>query len=160
MGFKKDLSLGKKAEMIVQQLFNKHKVLQCTKSTTKDYDLDLGHQLNNFKVEIKFDLMSQRTGNIAIEYWNSKSNKPSGILATNSDFYVFVLPDGEEYSVWLTKTKTLVDYFTHNSGIRDVHGGDNNSHMRLYSKDDILNIFTRIDNLNTFNILELINEDD
>ena len=108
-----------------------------TKENRKKFDIDLEYgeiredkikdMLTNNKVEVKSERdMWMKTGNIAIEYecWN----KPSGIKATESDYWFHNLCIGdEEYCTLVFKTDTLrkivdkLDYF------KTVSGGDNNA---------------------------------
>ena len=98
-----------------------------TKENRKKFDIDLEYgeiredkikdMLTNKKVEVKSERdMWMKTGNIAIEYecWN----KPSGIKATESDYWFHNLCIGdEEYCTLVFKTDTLrkivdkLDYF-------------------------------------------------
>ena len=116
-----------------------------TKENRKKFDIDLEYgeiredkikdMLTNKKVEVKSERdMWMKTGNIAIEYecWN----KPSGIKATESDYWFHNLCIGdEEYCTLVFKTDTLrkivdkLDYF------KTVSGGDNNA-----SKQYLVNI--------------------
>ena len=125
-----------------------------TKENRKKFDIDLEYgeiredkikdMLTNKKVEVKSERdMWMKTGNIAIEYecWN----KPSGIKATESDYWFHNLCIGdEEYCTLVFKTYTLrkivdkLDYF------KTVSGGDNNASkmflvniQKLFSSDVI-----------------------
>ena len=125
-----------------------------TKENRKKFDIDLEYgeiredkikdMLTNKKVEVKSERdMWMKTGNIAIEYdcWN----KPSGIKATESDYWFHNLCIGdEEYCTLVFKTDTLrkivdkLDYF------KTVSGGDNNASkmflvniQKLFSSDVI-----------------------
>lgn len=89
----------------------------------------------NYKIEVKFDRMATNTGNLAIEFYNTKLNKPSGIDATRSDFWVVVL---EPFSAYIANVVELKKYIEDNKPVRIVHGGDDNSMMRLYKKDLII----------------------
>ena len=125
-----------------------------TKENRKKFDIDLEYgeiredkikdMLTNKIVEVKSERdMWMKTGNIAIEYecWN----KPSGIKATESDYWFHNLCIGdEEYCTLVFKTDTLrkivdkLDYF------KTVSGGDNNASkmflvniQKLFSSDVI-----------------------
>jgi len=124
------------------------------KEDRKKFDIDLEYgeiredkikdMFTNKKVEVKSERdMWMKTGNIAIEYecWN----KPSGIKATESDYWFHNLCIGdEEYCTLVFKTDTLrkivdkLDYF------KTVSGGDNNASkmflvniQKLFSSDVI-----------------------
>ena len=125
-----------------------------TKENRKKFDIDLEYgeiredkikdMLTNKKVEVKSERdMWMKTGNIAIEY--ESWNKPSGIKATESDYWFHNLCIGdEEYCTLVFKTDTLrkivdkLDYF------KTVSGGDNNASkmflvniQKLFSSDVI-----------------------
>ena len=106
-----------------------------TKENRKKFDIDLQYgtvreekiadMLTNKKIEVKSERdMWMKTGNIAVEYecWN----KPSGIKATESDYWFHNLCIGDnEYCTLVFKTDVLrtivdkLDYF------KTVSGGDN-----------------------------------
>ena len=106
-----------------------------TKKDRKKFDIDLKYgtireekiakMLTNKKIEVKSERdMWMKTGNIAVEYecWN----KPSGIKATESDYWFHNLCIGDnEYCTLVFKTDVLrtivdkLDYF------KTVSGGDN-----------------------------------
>lgn len=133
-----------------------------TKENRKKFDIDLEYgeiredkikdMLTNKKVEVKSERdMWMKTGNIAIEYecWN----KPSGIKATESDYWFHNLCIGdEEYCTLVFKTDTLrkivdkLDYF------KTVSGGDNNASkmflvniQKLFSSD-VIKSFKELEN--------------
>lgn len=103
-------------------------------SKTIEYDVKT---ISPFKLtfEVKFDLFAARSGNIAIEIWNTKKNAPSGLMATTSDFWVQVLSEKE---IWVCKTSDLRATIDRVTPLRQVDGGDNNSRMLLYQKEKIL----------------------
>ena len=107
--------------------------------------------------EIKYDLMSQKTGNLAIEYFNPKKNKPSGINVTTSNIWVYVLPDK---SIWFASVKDIKDFIKKIKPFRIINiGGDKNASLYLYKKNKILNkLFTRIDILTHQDFLDIINK--
>lgn len=85
--------------------------------------------------EAKYDMYAKRSGNIAIEVWNTKKNTPSGLMATKADFWVHVLDENE---IWVCKTSALRTIIDRNVPFRQVDGGDDNSRMLLYNKEKIL----------------------
>ena len=125
-----------------------------TKENRKKFDIDLQYgtvreekiadMLTNKKIEVKSERdMWMKTGNIAVEYecWN----KPSGIKATESDYWFHNLCIGDnEYCTLVFKTDVLrtivdkLDYF------KTVSGGDNKASkmflvnlQKLFSSDVI-----------------------
>lgn len=117
-----------------------------------DVAVDVGKTV---KFECKFDKMAARTGNMAIEHWNSKKDKPSGITATEADIWAVVLdPDMQ---VFATSVESLRRYCKENTPHKSVHGGDNNSHMWLYKTDRILeDIFTPLSEVSPEKLVEVI----
>jgi hypothetical protein len=132
------------------------------KKDRKKFDLDLEYgtireekiaeMFTNKKIEVKSERdMWQRTGNIAIEY--ESWNKPSGINATESDYWFHNLCIGEnEYCTLVFKTDVLrkivdkLDYF------KTVAGGDHKASkmylvniQKLFSSD-VIKAFKELDN--------------
>lgn len=118
----------------------------------------VGHGLA-FSCEIKKDDMEARTGNCAIEFFNPKSGKPSGITSTESDIWFCVLLDK---TVWCCRTIDLRFEFDKGKEsvafVRDVAcGGDDNSAMRLYNRQILFSLFfTRLDGREPGEVVELI----
>ena len=112
-----------------------------TKENRKKFDLELTYgeireekiadMLTNKKVEVKSERdIWQNTGNICIEYecWN----KPSGIRATESDYWFHNLCIGdEEYCTLVFKTDTLKKIVDKLDTFKTVSGGDGNA-SRMY----------------------------
>ncbi len=112
-----------------------------TKKDRKKFDIDLEYGqiredkiadiFSKAKIEVKSERdIWQKTGNIAIEYecWN----KPSGIMATESDYWFHNLCIGkDEYCTLVFKTSTLKKIVSKLDYFRSVAGGDNNA-SRMY----------------------------
>ena len=110
------------------------------KADRKKFDLDLAYgevredkiadMLQNKKIEVKSEKdMWQKTGNICIEY--QSWGKPSGIEATESDYWFHNLCVGEEeYCTLVFETSVLRKIIKANK-FRSVSGGDNNA-SRMY----------------------------
>ena len=107
----------------------------------KKFDIDLAYgkvreqrvadMLQDKKIEVKSERdMWVRTGNIAIEY--ESYGKPSGIAATESDYWFHNLCIGEETFATLVfdvpSLKRIIDNLDHK---RTVSGGDNGA-ARMY----------------------------
>lgn len=157
-----NFSKGKYGERITTELLSK--VGNCIHNKAGDitqwkkYDLLVA--LENGDVvtfEVKYDRMASWTKNIAIEYFNPKTGLPSGIECTEAKYWLIVLNGGQ---IWLTTTEKLKKYVADNAPKKDILGGDNNSRMKIYSMNPLLNaIFTRIDQLNPKELLQLISQD-
>ena len=125
-----------------------------TKTDRKKFDLDLEYgqvredkvaeMLQDKKIEDKSERgMWMNTGNIAIEYecWN----KPSGINATESDYWFHHLCVGDnEYCTLVFKTDVLRTIVKKLDTFKTVSGGDNKASkmylvnlQKLFSSDVI-----------------------
>ena len=115
--------------------------LEPTKSNRKKFDIDLQYgkiresqiadMLQNSKIEVKSERgMWQKTGNIAIEY--ESYGKPSGINATESDYWFHNLCIGKEtYATLVFNTEILRNIINSLDYKRSVSGGDHNA-SRMY----------------------------
>ena len=111
----------------------------------KKFDIDLNYgevrekqvadMLQNKKIEVKSERdMWQRTGNIAVEY--ESYGKPSGIKATESDYWFHNLCIGNEtYATLVFRTDVLRSIINSLDYTKSVNGGDHNA-----SKMYLLNI--------------------
>jgi hypothetical protein len=96
-----------------------------------DFDLDLssGHQgegkvkelLLCDKVEVKTDFMTQKTGNIAVEF--ESRGKPSGIAVTKADHWAFHIPGKCTVLLETERLKELCRMYYKMGKI--TNGGDN-----------------------------------
>jgi hypothetical protein len=96
------------------------------------YDLKVGQVkekelasiLEGSTIEVKYDLQALDTGNVFVEYYNLRSNKPSGISTTESDYYCFAIQD----TFHIIKTSVLKERCRkHYKTNKDVLGGDSNT---------------------------------
>ena len=111
------------------------------KENRKKFDIDLEYgqvreqlvadMLQDKKIEVKSERdMWQRTGNIAIEY--QSYGKPSGIDATESDYWFHNLCVGEDtFCTLVFNTNSLKKIIKNLDYKRSVSGGDNNA-SRMY----------------------------
>ena len=112
-----------------------------SKENRKKFDIDLEYgqvreqqvadMLQDKKIEVKSERdMWQRTGNIAIEY--QSYGKPSGIEATESDYWFHNLCVGEDtFCTLVFNTDNLKKIINNLDSKRSVSGGDNNA-SRMY----------------------------
>tara|TARA_R110000803_G_scaffold194190_1_gene257208 strand:- start:37 stop:462 length:426 start_codon:yes stop_codon:yes gene_type:complete len=110
-------------------------------SDRKKFDLDLQYgqvreqqvadMLQDKKIEVKSERdVWQKTGNIAIEY--ECYGKPSGINATESDYWFHNLCIGDEtFATIVFDTTSLKRIINNLDKKRSVSGGDNNA-ARMY----------------------------
>lgn len=164
MNIDRTLRIGKKAENFIKNSFEKFDV-KCYDSEEGEikhkHNIDARHDMyikrNNEKVriEVKYDIMAEKTGNIAIETWNTKINKPSGLKSTIADIWAVVIPDGPNLTFWLISVKKLKDFVRNTPPKRIIeNAGDDNAKIFLYDDYKILKEFTRMDDVTekrTFN---------
>ncbi len=95
-------------------------------------------------VEVKNDIFSAKTGNVAIEYWNSKLNKPSGISVTKSDIWCHIIRG----NLFVVKTQDLKNFTETVTPKRIIErAGDDNASLKLYSINRIMEIFIPIERI-------------
>ena len=128
--------------------------LEPQKEDRKKFDLDLQYgkvreqavadMLQDKRIEVKSERgMWMRTGNIAIEY--ESYGKPSGIAATESDYWFHNLCIGDEiFATIVFDTKNLKRIIDNLDYKRSVNGGDHNASkmyllnlQKLFSSDVI-----------------------
>jgi hypothetical protein len=150
----KEFRFGKKGEDIVLELLTKLDIpANRPEPFSKYYDLILKLD-KEYTAEIKADLMGARTGNIALEFWNSRKNEASGISATKSDLWFHIFCK----EVWVANTLDLKVYVQNNSPHKmTFDSGDKNANLYLYNAKVIFgDIFTRLDNLDIKTAKELL----
>ena len=157
--FVHDRIVGNSGEDRVVQLYRMcgwmcNKVDAADKDTRRYYDIETTTAPLVFTTEVKHDIYEARSGNIAIEIWNPKSNKPSGLSITRADFWCHVLQN----SVWLTPVQDLRRFVDSVKPLRKIDkGGDGNATILLYKREIILpEIFVRIDDISSKQLRELI----
>lgn len=149
MSVKHDIQKGKEAELHVIDLFGGMGIssfLNTDKKTQKFFDITLD---NEMLLEVKYDLYTEKSGNIAIEIWNTRKNEPSGINVTKSHFWIQVMPN--PITPFICVTSRLKDFVKEEKPVKTVmNAGDGNASILLYKKDYILDkIFTRLDSFKT-----------
>jgi hypothetical protein len=124
---------------------------------TSDFDLDLKegkikeefvkhllYKNGGIKVEVKYDKICCRTGNIAVEM--QFMGKPSGIATTTADYWAFVL-DKLDITVFI-KTERLKKLVKKYSSTKITDGGDmNNSIVVKVPIKDIFNCDNWVDSI-------------
>ena len=90
-------------------------------------------------------MYAAKSGNIAIEVYNPRSKKDSGLSITRSDLWVHIVNN----KYWVAKSKKLKSFVAKNPPLRIIpQGGDGNATLWLYKVETILpKIFHRIDHL-------------
>jgi hypothetical protein len=136
--------------------------LSPSKENRKKFDIDLEYgqvrekqvadMLQDKKIEVKSERgLWQKTGNIAIEY--ESYGKPSGIEATESDYWFHNLCVGDEtFCTLVFDTNSLKKIIKNLDSKKSVSGGDNNASrmyllnlQKLFSSD-VIKQFKGVDN--------------
>jgi len=145
--FTSDRCAGDRAEELVQGVFHSAGLKSERNQTNQlsGWDIRFWGELNG-TAEVKNDLYERKSGNVAIEYYNPRSCKPSGIAATKSDVWVIVLAD---QSVWVASSKELLEYIKSKPCLRDIPiAGDGNASLKLYRREELFGeLFSRLDGL-------------
>ena len=88
--FKPLLDIGQHFEQLaisrILKYYNYNPSIQVIRDNTNEYDIDI----NNIKYEIKTDIKAVQTSNIFVEFVCNA--KPSGIITTKANYYIFVIP--------------------------------------------------------------------
>lgn len=151
MSKSRDFKLGNAGEKRVIETFSEFG-FECVKNTDKekllDYDIfakDLLKSVGDFTIEVKNDWYAQKSGNVAIEYFNSNKNTHSGVAATKANIWTHIIGD----DIYAVSVKVLTDYVKKYEPYKELFDvGDGNAHIYLYRISDIIeDIFTKIDGL-------------
>lgn len=142
--FLKSLNLAKETEdYVIKKILDKGVV--CSRGDGKSVDIYI-YLSKTIKCEIKHDIMAEKTGNIAIEFFNSKINKPSGITSSECDIWFHVI--GRLKEVCFTSVELLRKFCRENDPDKIVYrGGDNNSDMMLYKKEKLDSLLIKLDDV-------------
>lgn len=143
-----NFAAGKNAEDEVIELFTQSGIrAEKTGTQLAEYDILFWLGKKKYQAEVKYDMMSEKTGNLAIEFWNCKQNKPSGISITTANLWIQCIRDGGNIVIFGVKTGVLKDYMDKVTPKRVVDvAGDKNASLKLYDCHTILNdIFERLD---------------
>lgn len=163
MPLPKTFGYGTHSEKFVVQVFEQAGI-SCVKNpdvnTRLEHDLDCKIGRTKFTTEVKFDVMAQRTGNIAIEYHNTKKDAPSGLNATKANIWAHILYDDSNKTLWITSVAKLKDYCNKNTPKKVVkNAGDKNANLLIFSCDVILpDIFHRVENVDSKTINKIVKE--
>ena len=139
---KRDLSLGDAGERRVMSLYEGFGFNSIqSQGKFPDWDIKSFYKAFEFSTEVKWDIYAVKSGNIAIEVFNPKSDKPSGLYATKANLWTHIT----DY-VYVTTVEDLKVFVDTESPVRTItNGGDGNATLLLFREDHILNIFTKLD---------------
>lgn len=114
------------------------------------HDVSCSNGASTLKFEVKHDVMATKTGNIAIEFWNSKQNKPSGISSTLADIWAHKF-NGVIHLISVAKLKDLTTKIIPDKTV--TLGGDKNSAMYIYKIERIQNEMVPINDITCYDDL-------
>jgi len=152
MSIKRDFERGTKGENMVSRLLGMAGV-PCWSVATEagsSHDLEFSFCSTSevFTIEVKNDEMAERTGNLAIEVWNSYRNEPSGLTATKADLWVQIVGDAV-YVANVAELRAWVDANGHTARYIS-RAGNRNATILLFNAYTILEaVFSRIDGLDS-----------
>lgn len=137
--FSEDLKIGIKAQdFLIKELEGELPGLKSIQGNFSNYDLVSN---SGYTIEVKFDIKSKLTNNIAIEY--EFNNNPSGLASTKAVewIHIYYLKDKWVYS--RIKTDNLKAFIRNNwKELRKLKGGDrNDSKLILIKTEDFVNSF-------------------
>lgn len=141
MTFAKDMKKAKKLELLLIDFLGEcgYKAeLNNDSSSYEFYDIitTLPKQIT---FEVKADYKSSLTGNLAIEHYNCKQNKPSGINISKADFWCHIVYENKIPNMYFAKREELLKFINENEPFKKIiAGGDDNANLFLYKKNDIL----------------------
>ena len=124
MSFEEDLKTGHKAE---EYILNELKGFDPTVKRVEGYEKRFDIVGDEATYEVKYDITSKETGNVAIEYMCN--GKPSGISTTKADYWVYVyyLDDWVWQMMYVEEFKLDLKL----GDFKRTNGGDNNASKLL-----------------------------
>ena len=148
---------GKLGESIVFDLLEKAG-FSCVYNAEKNYKYDILAYLNDdisYKIEVKNDEYSLQSGNVAIENWNTKKDKKSGLTSTNADIWCHIID-----KPYFTSVKRLKSFCKDNKPFKKVErGGDKNARLLIYKIEKIKPIFYSLEeDENVIHLKEILEE--
>jgi len=134
MSFKTSLAVGTQGETYARQMLEKLGI-DTKESNSKDVDFYLAFESKEYSCECKYDVYAKRSGNVFLEVFNPKSEKPSGIMSTKAVFWFTVF---SEHDIFFCLSADLRDFAGKVKPKRVINAaGDKNSDGILYAKDVI-----------------------
>jgi hypothetical protein len=122
--FRKDLAAAKTCEQKVADFLEERGATEMEFNTDGRYDLKYIKDGKELTLEIKEDMMFDKTGNVAIEL--SSRGKQSGICKSIADNWCYVL--GNE--MWFCRREKLILHLIQNK-YRELMGGDDKTSLLI-----------------------------
>jgi len=146
--FLKDLEDSKVAVDVVKTFLNKlHKgpykvtIADLEKERQSEGDIEVTSNSGiSYRVEIKYDKMAQKTGNLCFETHNKKG-KLTGISSTEAEEVFYVVPGDKGFTLYIFITEDLKAYLFDDANIskfRSVNGGDRFATCMLLVKREVI----------------------
>lgn len=116
------------------------------------YDLrvDIPPHEVRLDVEVKHDVSEAKTGNVAVETFNPRSGKPSGLSSTAAAVWVFVLKDNTVWAARVGDVRRAVGRASRDEGYvrRIAVAGDGNAEIHLFRRGPFFGAtFFRLDDV-------------
>lgn len=125
--FRKDLAKAKEVELEFMELYCKDRTILYSKiNDDNKFDILVKTPEKEVTFEVKHDIMSCYTGNLAVEY--ECRGKPSGIVTSQADYWVYKL----DKDFFLIERKTLRKLIDDQKYFRIVSGGDKDSNTKMF----------------------------
>jgi len=147
MSFENDLLQGDRGEQAIARLLGAKGMseIAITSGNTPEYDIScVSPSGNRVTYEVKTDYYYD-TGNMAIEFFCLRRWKPTGILASTADWYVYIYDQKRE--AYFIKREALLEILTKPDKGSVVNGGDDNQSVmfklprhRLHDKATVIDI--------------------
>lgn len=139
--FRKDIKLGEQGEVEIKEYLENLGYKYICDNKDYRYDLIMEYNSKQYSYEIKTDIYPRDTGNLAIEV--ESRGKPSGIMVTEADFFVYYFKHQRE--IWNIRTKKLKDLIKNGNFYLAENSGDRGSNTKLYLlKKSIVKPFFKI----------------
>jgi hypothetical protein len=146
--FLKDLEESKVAVNVVktflESLHSKDSnavITELGKARQKEGDVEVVSDCGiTYSVEVKYDMMAKKTGNLCFETHNSKGVL-TGISSTEADEIHYVVPGDDGFFLYMFKTEDLRNYLFDTGNIKkfkSVKGGDRRATCMLLVNRTIL----------------------
>jgi hypothetical protein len=135
--FQKDLQRGLSVERKALQMINKKYPQAYMAEALKEYDIFIPEK--NYSVEVKYDPMSNITGNFVVEI--EFNGKPSALMTSTATYWLFY--DDEEW-FWIKPMEIISCIFLNNlRWVEFIGDGDTKSKKVFLIRKEILKNFPK-----------------